>query len=202
MIKKTITYPDLDGNDVTEDFYFHLSKAEIIKFYVGGSEGDDYYTHLKTIIEKENTGELIEAFDHFITTSVGRRSEDNRRFVKNQEITKEFMQSEAYSVMFMEMVEDVNKATEFFNSVFPADLVAEVEKMDLQKDENGKLIWPDADELKDSRDNAPEVVSTEKPAEEKQPAYQRENRDPTSEELASMTPDELKAAFAWRTRKK
>ena len=29
MLKKTITFEDLDGNLVTDDFYFHLSKAEI-----------------------------------------------------------------------------------------------------------------------------------------------------------------------------
>ena len=29
MFKKTITYTDFNGNERTEDFYFHLSKAEL-----------------------------------------------------------------------------------------------------------------------------------------------------------------------------
>ena len=30
MLKKTITYEDYNGNTITEDFYFNLSKAEVI----------------------------------------------------------------------------------------------------------------------------------------------------------------------------
>jgi hypothetical protein len=29
MLKKTITYTDYNGNKLTEDFYFNLSRAEI-----------------------------------------------------------------------------------------------------------------------------------------------------------------------------
>ena len=31
MLKKTITYIDYDDNERTEDFYFNLSKAELLE---------------------------------------------------------------------------------------------------------------------------------------------------------------------------
>ena len=31
MLKKTITYTDYNGSERTEDFYFNLSKAEIME---------------------------------------------------------------------------------------------------------------------------------------------------------------------------
>lgn len=190
MLKKTITFNDLDGNEVTEDFYFHLSKAEIIKIHMSeGGEGG-YYTHLKKMIEDENGAELIAGFDLIIRSSVGRRSEDGRRFIKTQEITDEFMQSEAYSEMFMSFIEDVNKAIAFINSVFPANLAEEVQKVqqELPVDEAGNTIWPEPEEL--AQQVGGEV--------DEEPLYVRENREPTQKELSEMSQEELQAAFAWK----
>lgn len=39
MLKKTISYTDYDGNERTEDFYFNLSKAEIIEMELGTAGG-------------------------------------------------------------------------------------------------------------------------------------------------------------------
>ena len=39
MLKKTITYTDFDDNERTEDFYFHLSKAEIAEMELSENGG-------------------------------------------------------------------------------------------------------------------------------------------------------------------
>ena len=39
MLKKTITYNDYNGVERTEDFYFNLSKAEILEMEMGTSGG-------------------------------------------------------------------------------------------------------------------------------------------------------------------
>ena len=106
MLKKTLTYSDLDGNPVTEDFYFSLSKAEIAEMelsYDGGLQ-----THLKRIVANKDGAAIIGAFKNILTSSVGRRSEDGRRFIKSDEITQEFMQTDAYSELFMELVTDAD----------------------------------------------------------------------------------------------
>ena len=39
MLKKTITYVDYDGSERTEDFYFNLSKAEVMEMEMSTSGG-------------------------------------------------------------------------------------------------------------------------------------------------------------------
>ena len=39
MLKKTITYTDYDGNQRTEDFFFNLSKAEVLEMEMGINGG-------------------------------------------------------------------------------------------------------------------------------------------------------------------
>ncbi len=39
MLKKTITYEDFDGNQVTEDHFFHLSKADLVEMEVSQKGG-------------------------------------------------------------------------------------------------------------------------------------------------------------------
>ena len=38
MLKKSITYKNLNGQEVTEEFYFHLSKADFIEMEAGRLE--------------------------------------------------------------------------------------------------------------------------------------------------------------------
>ena len=39
MLKKTITYTDYNGNERTEDFYFNLTKAEVVEMEMSTSGG-------------------------------------------------------------------------------------------------------------------------------------------------------------------
>ena len=51
----------------------------------------------------------------------GKKSPDGRRFIKNNEIREEFTQTEAYSIIFMELATDADKAAEFINGIIPAN---------------------------------------------------------------------------------
>lgn len=167
MLKKTITFKDLDGNDVTEDFYFNLSKAEIAELELSVKDGLTDY--LEKIVAAENGAEIIRLFKEVIMMSVGKRSEDGRRFIKNQEIQDEFSQSDAYSVLFMELLTDAAKGAQFFADIVPADLREMVEA--------GKKVtdvpMPD-----------PDV-----------PAWFTEGRVPTEQELVGASAELLQEAF-------
>lgn len=124
MLKKTIIFDDLDGNKVTEEFYFNLSRAEITEMEFSQSGG--LSAHLTTVVEAEDAGKLIAVFKDIIVRSIGLRSEDGRRFIKNQEITDNFMQSDAYSVLFMELATQAEAAAAFVNAVIPSGLETEL----------------------------------------------------------------------------
>ena len=115
MHRETITYDDLNGISRTEDFYFDLSKPEIVKMQASTKGG--YDVQLKSIAAEMNGARIMEFFENFITKSYGEKSEDGRRFVKSEEISKSFMETPAYEVLFEKLVTDGKAAAEFVNSV-------------------------------------------------------------------------------------
>jgi len=120
VLKKTIAYKDLDGVDISEDFYFGLSKAELAKIELQEQEG--MKAKIDRIIASNNKFEIIEIFSFFLNKSIGRRSEDNKRFMKSEEITQEFLETDAYSVLFMELITDAKAGVEFIKGIMPTDL--------------------------------------------------------------------------------
>lgn len=119
MVKKTITYTDLNGIDRTEVFHFDMSKPEIVKMQASAKGG--YDVQLRSIAANLNGALIMEFFENFIAKSYGEKSDDGRRFVKSEEISKAFMQTPAYEVLFEELVTDDKKAADFVNAVMRVD---------------------------------------------------------------------------------
>lgn len=126
MLKRTFTYPTFDGRTVTDTYYFNLTKAEVTKLV---TQNGDYTLDklLMKMTEESRAKDLINEFDTIIKISVGRISEDGKRFVKNESVTNEFLQTEAYSELFMELISDGKKAAEFIKAIIPSDLSKEIE---------------------------------------------------------------------------
>jgi hypothetical protein len=120
VLKKTITYQNFDGDVVNEDWYFNLSIAELAKMHLIAN--GDMVKRLQSIVASGDGEKIIAAFEDIISKSVGKRSDDGKRFLKSPEITAEFMGSEAYSTFFVELVTNANAAAEFINAVMPGDL--------------------------------------------------------------------------------
>ena len=127
MFKKTMEYTDYNGKTVTEDFYFSLSKAELIEMEMSAGE-DGYSALLQKIITEENRSEMLKIFRQIILLSVGRRSEDGRRFIKNDDIREEFEQTPAFSDLLVEFYTKPDAVVEFISGVMPAGMEAEVKK--------------------------------------------------------------------------
>ncbi len=117
MLKRTFTYTNFDGQEVTDDYYFNLSKAEIMELELSAYGGLDML--IKKLIEEKNSEEVVKIFKKIILMSVGEKSYDGKRFIKNDEIRNNFYQTEAYSMLFCELVTDANKANEFLNGIVP-----------------------------------------------------------------------------------
>jgi hypothetical protein len=127
VLKKTITYEDFNGDTVTEDFYFHLSKAELVELEMSHEGG--LSASLERIIAAQDNKSLITEFKNLLLLSYGKRSDDGRRFVKTQELRDEFVSTEAYSTLFMELVTDTDAAINFVQGVIPKDLGEEATKV-------------------------------------------------------------------------
>ena len=119
MLKKTITYEDFDGNKRTEDFYFNLSKAEVLEMEMGISGGMTQM--LNKIIAAQDGGRIIKTFKDIILKAYGEKSPDGKRFIKSEEISTAFSQTEAYSQLFMELATNADAAATFMNSIIPVD---------------------------------------------------------------------------------
>lgn len=117
MYKKTITYTDYDGNERTEDFYFNLSKAEVMEMELGTEGGMKNF--LEKIVQEKDSKKIVEAFKDIILRSYGEKSADGRRFMKSKEISDMFSNTEAYSELFMQLATDAKAASEFVNGVVP-----------------------------------------------------------------------------------
>ena len=129
MIKKTINYVDYDGNERTEDFYFNLSKAELVEMNLSTEGGLE--SMIKKIVAERNFPRIVELFKKIILKAYGEKSPDGKRFVKSEELSNAFSQTEAYSNLFMELATDSDAAAAFVNGILPADVskaVAEEQK--------------------------------------------------------------------------
>lgn len=120
MYKKTITYTDFNDVERTEDFYFNISKAELfnLNFSYPGGLAD----HIRRINSAQDNVELIKVFSEIIDLAYGEKDATGRRFIKSPELTEAFKQTNAYSILYMELATDSDAAAEFINGVVPADL--------------------------------------------------------------------------------
>lgn len=119
MIKKTITYKDFNGNDRTEEFYFNLTKAEVTRMEMSTTGG--MAEMIQRVIAAQDAPSLIQIFEEMIQKSYGVKTPDGRGFTKRKEDLENFMATEAYSQLFMELVTDADSAAEFVNGIIPSD---------------------------------------------------------------------------------
>lgn len=120
MLKRTITYTDYNGVERTEDFMFNLNKSELTTMEMSHEGG--LQQRLKTMIDKKDAPEIMKMFRSLLRAAYGEKSEDGRRFMKSEEISTAFEQTEAYNIIFMELCTDAKKAAEFVQAILPEDL--------------------------------------------------------------------------------
>lgn len=131
MYNKTVTYKDYKGNTRTEDFYFNLNKAELVELELSTKGG--LTVMMDRIIAAQDNATLFKIFKDLVSKSYGVLSDDGRKFVKSQEVLDDFMQTEAYSIIFSELATNAEAAAEFFNNVIPQNLAKELAEEEANK---------------------------------------------------------------------
>lgn len=118
MLKKSITYTDYNEVTHTETYYFNLSKAECMEMEMSTSGG--LTEMIDKIIETQDVPAIIKIFKDLILKAYGVKSPDGKRFIKSEELSTAFAQTEAYSVLFMELATNAEEAAAFVNGIMPS----------------------------------------------------------------------------------
>lgn len=120
MYKKTVTYEDYDGIERTETFYFNLSKAELLEMELNRDGG--LGNLIQKIIDEKDTRRMISIFKDIMNRSYGVKSDDGKRFVKNKAVLDAFVESPAYSDIYIELVTNADEAISFINGIMPYEM--------------------------------------------------------------------------------
>lgn len=121
MLSKKIKYTDYNGDDQTEEYMFNLSQAELAKMALSQAGGLENY--IRALINERDVKRIGELVDNLIRMSYGKKSLDGRQFIKNDEILTQFVQSEAYSELYMELMSDAEKLAYFVVGIVPQKML-------------------------------------------------------------------------------
>lgn len=141
MISKTFKYVDFNGNPQEETFYFHLNKSDIIELEV--SDKDGFSEMIKKIIDSGDNRRILQLFKDVIGMSVGEKSEDGQRFVKNDNIRSKFIHSPAYDEFLISLMQDSTDAADFIKAILPADLDISTSEKKVPSDHKKKQVKTD-----------------------------------------------------------
>lgn len=141
MIKYPISYIDFNGVEKTEELWFHISKTDVLM------AKDNVYNQIVTIakelqekakiiekIEKETIEKpeeitpnhiiiadavrlMAKLLDNLFNLSYGKRSDDGSRFIKNEEVLKEWKSSCSYDAMITKMISNPKELTTFVETL-------------------------------------------------------------------------------------
>ena len=126
MLKKTISYEDYNGVERKEDFYFNLSKAEVLE--MEASSGGGFAEMVEKIIAAKDNETIFKVFKDMVLKAYGERTLDGKRFRKvddnGRPLWVAFSETEAYSNLIMELATNTTAAVEFVNGVLPGDMIS------------------------------------------------------------------------------
>ena len=126
MLEKTFTYTDYLDQERTETHKFHLTKADLYNWLA--TNGD--YTLDKVLLrigQDRDVKSSFEMIEDLIRRSYCRISVDGRRLERSKEVKDAFMESECYSMLFTELVNDAKKMAEFVEGILPKDISKDLE---------------------------------------------------------------------------
>lgn len=113
MLKQKVKYEDFDENIQDETLYFNLSRMELVALQ-GRYGKEDMAKYIEKLIEDKNLEKMYELLNDIVLTAYGVRSEDGKRFIKNEQIREEFVQSLAYEALIEDFHDETRKVLENF----------------------------------------------------------------------------------------
>lgn len=206
MLKKSITYENpFTEQKITEDFWFHISKADLVRMEVEehketftSKDGDvltGMQAKMQRIVETEDGKALMPLFEDMIRRSYGRR--DGDRFIRSEEIWANFKGSGAFDELLFELCTDAEASAAWINGIMPGTLQAIAAE-----------IQSEAEALQAAKKPAAKKRAAKKSAESTTPFESSERsieiaeakpESPvilTQKEMVEMAPEELQEGLA------
>ena len=110
MLHKKVTYTNYNGEVVNEDVYFNLTSMELVK--MEAKYEMSVPDKIKEVVEANDFRGIIALFEDLLLTAYGVKSEDGRRFIKDEQATKDFGDSIAYAEIFEQIILNPEAAKE------------------------------------------------------------------------------------------
>lgn len=204
MLKQSITFQNLDDEEVTEDFYFQITKAEVAEKAL--IEGEGYYERLRDLSVEKDGAKIISHFKAILASAVGRR--EGQIFKKSQEITDYFMFSGAYDAFFMGLMEKPDSGASIIAAMLPKDAQEEaarvikergLETVELPESGTIEKVAEPTDDEPATGPQTPSGASSVNQRADDEPLWLKETRYPTKQELMKMGPEETRLAMKMKS---
>ena len=142
MFVKKIKFTDFLGREREQEYFFHMSEADAYKLDLKTTGGLE--RKLRTMTENQDIPAFATMLDNIILSCYGVISDDGVSFIKDEQATKRFAQSNAYSILFKELVTDGNKCIEFIKGVLPQNMQDRINEAikngELKLDGSGSVV--------------------------------------------------------------
>ena len=139
MFKDTVTYEDYNGVTRKEDLYFNINESEMI--LLDNKTPGGLHKKLEVVANTMDNVQIMDYFMMLIKEAYGVKSDDGKRFVKSEEITNEFLQSEAFNVFFMKLINDEDGLVDrFIAGILPRITEQDVAKAKKKMQEDVMVI--------------------------------------------------------------
>lgn len=140
MLKKTIKYTDFDDVEREEDFYFNLTKAELMEMQLGQTGGLE--KEIRRIVQTKDVPAIMDIFKRIILAAYGEKSADGRQFLKldanGNKLSVGFSQTAAFSELYTELATNDAEAAKFINGIIPRGV--QLSDKELEEIKSGKDI--------------------------------------------------------------
>lgn len=200
MLKKTITFTNpFTDEEVTEDHYFHISKADLVEMEMeenkasyttkDGRDLTGMQAKLQRVVDSDDGRTIMFEFKEIIRRAYGKK--DGDRFLKSREISDNFAATEAHSQLIFEICTDPNAAAAFVEGIIPKNLEQVAADIQAQAEKTAPKVI--------SEEPVIEEAAKEEPRPKKDPTGLTETVTPrvlTQAQVVEMDPAELKSGLA------
>lgn len=129
MLKKTVTYTNVDGATISKDLYFNISSHELLEKEALSNQ--TYSEKLKEIAASDKLSDIYPTVMEFIEEGYGVRTEDGD-FEKDPAAWEKFKKSLAYQALMEELLmnpeNNGNRLADFINGMLPPGLVRQAQE--------------------------------------------------------------------------
>lgn len=200
MIRKDITYNNLDNQEVTKTAYFHFKLSELVE--MESAESGSLSSRLLAVGTTANGAQILKTFKDLVQGAYGVKTEDGD-FEKDPAASAKFISSLAFDQLLTELMTNQGLATDFVNGLFPAELqktaaeIVAVSGDDAQSKINAAIAEAETNEIKEL------VLSPfqdsqsglDHPRDKENKLYPWAFREPTQIELMNMARPQMLEVF-------